>query len=442
MRRKAAWLIFLVLGLQVLTGCSDLSIGRVFRADGNVLDPVLLQRASLVAVDPGTPLSSRGAVSATLQKLGYNVSFAFPDRSAAREMKNALALSCRDLGVTRRGGGNTATVQCRIYALSDNTPVYHGEGEYMDRCLGCTVAGTIVREDWEGATRAALAKLPRAGTLAPPPGAPPSGPVLAEEPPEPPDPNRIRGVVRPRAVALVVGVEDYRRVPRADYAANDARRFQEFARTTLGITRVKLLEGAETDRTSLLRALRLWAKGEITPGESDVTVFFAGHGLSTPDGSQLYLLPSDGAPDMLAETALRRSDIISALAAAGARSITLFLDTCYSGQVRNGETLLAGLRPVLVRARVEEQAPEGVTVLSAAAADQLSGAFPEQKHGLFSYFLMQGLSGKADRNGDRRITTGELHAYVVEAVSRQAARQGRTQEPQLQGDPERVLVQW
>ncbi|MFN3076205.1 MAG: caspase domain-containing protein, partial [Alphaproteobacteria bacterium] len=264
----------------------------------------------------------------------------------------------------------------------------------------------------------------------------------AQDPLDPPDPTRVRGTPHPHAVALVIGVEDYRRAPRADFATNDARRFADFARSTLGIPRVKLLEGAEVDRTSLLRALRLWARGEIKPGESDVTVFFAGHGLASPDGNDLYLLPVDGAPDLLAETGLRRSEIVSALSAAGARTITLFLDTCYSGQTRGGETLLAGLRPVLVRAKSREPLPQGVTIFSAAASDQLSGAFPQQKHGLFSYFVMRGLSGEADTDGDHRITSGELRQYVVERVSRQAARQGREQEPQFQGVAETVLTRW
>lgn len=433
-RRKAIRLIAPILGM-CLAGCADLIPGHVFRADGTVLDANALRDARLIVVDPTTPLSTRGTIGSVLGGLGYAVSYAYPE--GPRKGVRLLSISCHELGVSRRGGGNTATVQCKAVNPDTQSAVFHGEGEYMNRCLGCTVAGTIVREDWEGATRAALAKLPRAGTNAA------NLPQVAKAPVSaPPDSSRIRGVVRPNAVALIVGVEDYRLVPRADFAANDARRFRDFAHNVLGIRRIKLMEGSETDRTSLLRALRLWARNEITPGQSDVTVFFAGHGLSTADGGQLYLLPSDGAPDMLAETALRRSDILQALAAGGARSITLFLDTCYSGQARTGETLVAGLRPVLIKARPEEPAPEGVTVLSAAAADQLSTTYPEQRHGLFSYYIMRGLSGEADRDGDHRITTGELYAHVAENVARQAARQGREQVPQFQGDPDRVLVQW
>ena len=67
---------------------------------------------------------------------------------------------------------------------------------------------------------------------------------------------------------------------------------------------------------------------------------------------------------------------------------------------------------------------------------------PEADHGLFSYFLMKGLEGDADTNNDKKITNGELHNYVRSNVARQAVRLGREQTPQLQGDENRVLVEF
>ena len=103
--------------------------------------------------------------------------------------------------------------------------------------------------------------------------------------------------------------------------------------------------------------------------------------------------------------------------------------------------MVAGARPILVTAR-DSAAPNWFTVFSASALDEISSSLPEAKHGLFSYFLMKGMEGKADANADKRITAGELHAYISDNVSRQALRLGRVQTPQLQGDRERVLVSW
>ena len=57
--------------------------------------------------------------------------------------------------------------------------------------------------------------------------------------------------------------------------------------------------------------------------------------------------------------------------------------------------------------------------------------------GIFSYYLMKGLEGKADDNQDKQITNGELHAFINKKVSRQA-----NQTPQFSGNPDQVLVQW
>ena len=62
---------------------------------------------------------------------------------------------------------------------------------------------------------------------------------------------------------------------------------------------------------------------------------------------------------------------------------------------------------------------------SASKLDQISSGLKEAKHGIFSYYLMKGLEGYADFNEDKKITNGELLAYMDENVSQKAAEQGR-----------------
>jgi len=63
----------------------------------------------------------------------------------------------------------------------------------------------------------------------------------------------------------------------------------------------------------------------------------------------------------------------------------------------------------------------------------------EAQHGLFSYFLMKGMEGDADSDGNNEITARELHAYVRENVVHQS---NGSQVPELQGDGEKVLVRF
>ena len=66
----------------------------------------------------------------------------------------------------------------------------------------------------------------------------------------------------------------------------------------------------------------------------------------------------------------------------------------------------------------------------------------EKEHGLFTYYVLKGLGGDADNNQDKKLTIGELGKYVQVKVKEQAAIEGREQIPELQGDTEKVLVQW
>ena len=121
------------------------------------------------------------------------------------------------------------------------------------------------------------------------------------------------------------------------------------------------------------------------------------------------------------------------------KSVTIFLDACYSGQARSGETIVASARPVALKSD-NRMFPDGFTVITASRGDQISSSSPEPKHGIFSYYLMRGMEGDADANRDGKITLGEMQAYLTENVGRQAAMMSRKQEPQLIGDANRVLV--
>ena len=151
----------------------------------------------------------------------------------------------------------------------------------------------------------------------------------------------------------------------------------------------------------------------------------------------MYLLPHDGSPRLLEKTAILRDELFSDIKEANPKSVTVFLDTCYSGETRNEEVLVAG-RPVAIIAK-EQAIPDGFTLFSAASNEQISRPLEEAKHGMFSYFLMKGMEGDADSNADNKITARELHKYVRENVTQQSSG---SQTPELQGDKDIVLVQF
>ena len=246
--------------------------------------------------------------------------------------------------------------------------------------------------------------------------------------------------VNRNALALIVGVADYENTPaKAIFADSDALMFRDYASEILGIpeNRITTLVNENADISDILLSVQDWLSRAVKQEKSDVYIFFAGHGLASDDGEKMYLLPYDGSPRLLSRTALLRDELFADIVAANPRSVTVFLDTCYSGTTRGPDMLIAS-RPIAIRAK-EQAVPEGFTVMTAAAGDQTAKPLEEAKHGMFSYFLMKGMEGDADANQDNQITAGELHAYVQQNVIQQSSG---SQTPQLQGDADRVLVRF
>jgi hypothetical protein len=253
-------------------------------------------------------------------------------------------------------------------------------------------------------------------------------------------PSNRRAKLNQNAVAVIIGIAEYQRteVP-AVFADQDAKFFYDYATLKLGVPEQNIIElvNDKANEIEIALAVENFLKRRIKRDVTDVYIFYAGHGLATDDGSEMYLLPYDGAPQLLERTAISRKQLFNDIAASNPKSVTVFLDTCYSGTTRGTETLIAS-RPIAIRAK-QQDIPEGFTVMTAAAGDQTAKPLEEAKHGMFSYFLMKGMEGDADANQDNQITAGELHAYVQQNVIQQSSG---SQTPELQGDADRVLVRF
>ena len=144
--------------------------------------------------------------------------------------------------------------------------------------------------------------------------------------------------------------------------------------------------------------IKTWLKKNVR-NNTEIYVYFSGHCMALNDGKELYLLTHDTITEYINETALNRNEIFNDIAQYDPKSVTVFLDTCYSGVSRDEQTLLASARPVRIIAN-NKNSPENFTIFSASQLDQISSGLKEVKHGIFSYFLMKGLEGNADLNND------------------------------------------
>ena len=258
------------------------------------------------------------------------------------------------------------------------------------------------------------------------------------------DPNNIRQKSYKNRVALIIGIEKYSSAPKASYANRDANHFYEYAKRAFGVDEdnIKLLIDEDATAANYYEALSLWLPGRIKPNVTELIVFFSGHGLATPDGKELYLLAYDSrtAFKLLPKTALMRTELFDEINNLKPKSVTMFFDTCFSGTSRDDETLLVAAKPINILAADTNNIPNNFVVFSSSLGNQISSGFKEAKNGLFSYYLMKGLEGKADKNNDRKITNGELEEYLNLNISKKASELGREQNPQLVGKPSKVLM--
>ena len=82
-------------------------------------------------------------------------------------------------------------------------------------------------------------------------------------------------------------------------------------------------------------------------------------------------------------------------------------------------------------------------IFSSSSSTQISATIEKAEHGIFSYYLMKGLTGKADLNKDRQITNAELFVYLQDNVSQEAFLQNRDQNPILTSEnPDQILMKY
>jgi WD40 repeat protein/uncharacterized caspase-like protein len=231
-----------------------------------------------------------------------------------------------------------------------------------------------------------------------------------------------------RRLALVVGVSRYAD-PAIDlaYAAEDARAlYRLITNPTLGPAAfraedVRLLLDGQATVSAINTGLREFLR---QARENDfVLFFFAGHGAPDPNHPQdLYLLAHDTYPKDVAGTGLLMRHVREAIAAIPARIVLILTDACHSAGIAATGNGGRGVEVNPIHQAFLEKmmhASGGLAILTASEAAQLSQEDARWgHHGVFTHFLLEGLGGAADRNGDHIVTLGELMEYVRENVRR------------------------
>ncbi|MBW6511257.1 MAG: caspase family protein [Desulfuromonadaceae bacterium] len=248
-------------------------------------------------------------------------------------------------------------------------------------------------------------------------------------------------------VAVVIGNRSYgvAGTPNVDYALRDAAVMREYLVKTLGFDAKNILyvENATYAGFAQLFGREGDHRGKlnnyVVPGKSDVFVYYVGHGAPDPESGDAYFVPVDADPQYLGTGGYRLQTFYDNLAKLPAKSITVVLDSCFSGNSAGG-LLFKGVSSISLRAKAVV-APARLTVFASSRDDQMSNWYDEKRHSLFTYYFLKGLGGEADADNNRKVTVAELATYLDAEVPRMARRlKGAAQAPQISGDRSAVLA--
>ncbi|MEW6542525.1 MAG: hypothetical protein AB1411_02820 [Nitrospirota bacterium] len=240
-------------------------------------------------------------------------------------------------------------------------------------------------------------------------------------------PRLVRGAVRRNAAAVAIGIGTYRDpdLSGVKFAVHDAEIMAQYFQNVIGIPedRVKLLTDEHVLKPDLAEVFEDWLPQRVGP-DGLVLIYFSGRAVVDPATGAVSLLPHEGSPEApLKAFSLRR--LQTALTRLPIQRAILMLDVTPMGPTAAIEQ--DDREPVWVAPSVTDG--KLVQLLSTSKI-QTAQQHEAGQHGLFTYYLLKGLRGAADKDKNGVVALGELFDYArVQVIQTAKAQYGREQEP-------------
>ncbi len=217
--------------------------------------------------------------------------------------------------------------------------------------------------------------------------------------------------------ALIIGNEHYKSndglavdVP---FAINDAITFKKYATQTLGVPENQVIMLTDARVTKMENEIENFVSLMSINGENrEFYIYYAGHGFHDDDKNS-YLMPVNVKHNDVGD-AIKLADFYEQLSQHPTKKTTVFLDACFSGGGRDSDGLIpgrTGFRTVPKKTAVSGN----IVVFAASQGDQTSKPYNQEKHGLFTYFLLKKIQ---ETKGN--INYNDLASYLEQNVSTQS----------------------
>lgn len=223
--------------------------------------------------------------------------------------------------------------------------------------------------------------------------------------------------------ALILANENYKNVDDVPFALNDGRSFRRYCEDVLGVPSENIICELNVTGNEMTDAIDRMKDFQRAYEQMKLIVYFSGHGLPDPRTNESYLLPTDASPRNIS-TGYKLSKFYQELTAYHPASVTVFLDACFSGTKKDGVMMDKDARGVIITPR-EETPTTNMVVFSACTGNETAYPYANQKHGLFTYFLLKKLQEDKGKTNYKH-----LAEYISKNVKQHSIRlNGKLQTP-------------
>ena len=239
--------------------------------------------------------------------------------------------------------------------------------------------------------------------------------------------------------AVVIGISDYQDagIPDLRFAHKDAEAFANYLRSPAGGSldgdHLKLLINEQATAGRIAEALDGLME-QVIEGDQ-VIIYFSGHGdVERKTISQPGFLLAWDAPHRVymgggTYSLAFLQEVVTTLSTQNLAKVVVITDACHAGKLAGSQ--IGGSQ--LTSANLAKQYANEVKILSCQPNEySLEGEQWGEGRGCFSFHLVDGLFGLADRNVDGVVTVGELDRHLEDHVTAEAAPQ--SQVPMLLGN--------
>lgn len=225
--------------------------------------------------------------------------------------------------------------------------------------------------------------------------------------------NPTESAFSPKTYAIVIGVTGYEKLnptKELKFADDDAVMVTNYLKTWDNVE-LYLYTNKNATNEDFIGAKISELLNEKVKGNDKLIIYFSGHGdISKKDNNGYLLLNEVEDPTKLEyrwSDALRIADIKETILSSNVKTENVYLifDACNSGFAEAKST-----SPMTIGK------DDKIVLMLSSESDELSNEYDDIEHGVFTYYLINGLKGLADKDANFVITENEIVPFVMDSV--------------------------